>query len=58
MTDKKGQKKEEMADITFFHPDLLEIPAEGAAPAADTAATTGTDAATPTTEAPTQTPAQ
>lgn len=32
MTDKKGQKKEEKADITFFHPDLLEIPVGGAAP--------------------------
>lgn len=32
MTDKKGQKKEEKVDIAFFHPDLLEIPAEGTAP--------------------------
>lgn len=30
--DKKQKKAEHKPDITFFHPDLLEVPADGSAP--------------------------
>lgn len=34
MSDEKREKKsaEKKADITFFHPDLLEVPADGSEP--------------------------
>jgi benzoylsuccinyl-CoA thiolase BbsA subunit len=32
MEKKPSPKKEKKPDITFFHPDLLEVPADGSAP--------------------------
>jgi benzoylsuccinyl-CoA thiolase BbsA subunit len=31
-SQKKAQKKEKEADITFFHPDLFEVPTDGTPP--------------------------